>query len=370
MVFRVENVEFKSGDNVRLGNGEEAVVKAKVTGPTGFTSYRVQMTSGPRSGDQVGATPAAMVKLSRRRARMRRVAVALGDHQFRCRVARTSFEHAQGLQEAEPLGDGEGMVFVFDPPRATSFHMGRVAFPIDIVFANAGEVVKVVHDVQPGDRGLYAAAPVDHVVELAGGTCRKLGISPPLSQHYYTVDIPHEVGDDPDNMGESRDPSDRFMSGVPPDVSPLADDMSNDQWQSQWGYDPTVSDHAEGRGIGLRPSAALIADPAEYITSMVEAMAREPRPIDWHRDPLNPNLSYATVTTNDIGDWLNAMGDMRGSEITDAYDAASSRRGMQLLGDGLVDIGVATETKVAHHPQTDEDVLVLYTRHDDENGHG
>lgn len=281
--------------------------------------------------------------------------VVLGGHHFRCRLARTPEEHTRGLQNQPPLDSNEGMLFMLGRPRAASFHMGRVAFPIDIVFAHKGKVAKVVHDVQPGQHGNWSATPVDQVIELPGGTCRKLGIAPPLPQYYYTVEIPHEVGDDPkDDPDRERDPTERYPSSTPDESSPLSDQMKNKYWQNSWGYDPTNPDFAEGDGPGLRMSAQLIADPGEYVGIMLEAMAHEERPLDWHRDALNSQLSYAVVTPEDVTRWLKQY-DLSGSEMTDVHAAATSKRGMRLLGDGLIIAGIADSSKV-----TEQDVLILW----------
>lgn len=69
--------------------------------------------------------------------------VRLGNRTFRCKVARSPREQAVGLQDTPQLGPDEGMLFPFEPARAATFHMGKVAYPIDIVFVAPGPVQRV-----------------------------------------------------------------------------------------------------------------------------------------------------------------------------------------------------------------------------------
>ncbi len=97
-------------------------------------------------------------------------------------------------------------------------------------------------------------------------------------------------------------------------------------------------------------------------------MAREERPLDWHRDALNPVLSYAVVSPKDVGDWLDNY-DLTGSEMTDLFAVATSKQGLQTLGDGLVLAGVADIAHVAVG-DNNQDVLVLWTEHKDFENNG
>lgn len=110
---------------------------------------------------------------------MLRVAVDMGGRaRVVCAVARTAAEQARGLQGHPGLADGEGMLFPFHPPRAATFHMGTVAFPIDLVFADASGVVsRIVHGARPGERSQWSHPVVGAVVEVPGGWCARSGLS-------------------------------------------------------------------------------------------------------------------------------------------------------------------------------------------------
>jgi uncharacterized membrane protein (UPF0127 family) len=111
-------------------------------------------------------------------ASMPRVAVDLGRRaRVVCSVAKSVAAQARGLQGHPPLEDGQGMLFPFDPPRATAFHMGKVAFPIDLVFAGGGgTIARIVHGAQPGTRERWNHAITSAVIEVPGGFCQRRGI--------------------------------------------------------------------------------------------------------------------------------------------------------------------------------------------------
>ena len=363
MVFRVDKRDFAAGDRVRMGSGETGQITEKVE-RNGMSGYRVKITDGPRKGSIVGASPPGMVKLGRRQASARAV-VTLGTQQFLCRVAATAQQHRIGLEQTPSLDLDEGMLFVFDPPRAATFHMGAVTYPIDIVFVDQGRVAKVVHGAQPGSRTRWSHTHCEAVVELKAGQARAADVvpggrypAPPLDGQpgsHYEISFPESIDE------ENMDP-DRFKDrGLPDDVSPNADAMSNDQWRNNYGYDALEeNEHA------LRPTAQLEPDPVDFVVKLIEAMAHLDRPLDWHRDALNPALAYAVIESTDISRWLATL-DVTGSESTDLLAHATDKNGLRLLGDGLVLAGVAD---LAHVAQDDDnnDILVLWTEHEDLHG--
>ena len=59
--------------------------------------------------------------------------VDVDGQQITVAVASTSAQRSQGLQDVDTLPPGlEGMLFVFDGPTSTTFHMRNVAFPLDV----------------------------------------------------------------------------------------------------------------------------------------------------------------------------------------------------------------------------------------------
>lgn len=108
------------------------------------------------------------------------VETAEGVHIFSVELAETPEQLARGLMYREALADDAGMLFRYNPPRATSMWMENTLIPLDIVFIDgAGEVVKVTAFAQPGSRrSLGSDFPIAGVLELAEGRAVELGIRP------------------------------------------------------------------------------------------------------------------------------------------------------------------------------------------------
>lgn len=59
--------------------------------------------------------------------------VTVGDESLNVLVADTSEKRRQGFQEVDSLpAEVDGMVFVFDSPRTSTFHMRNVTIPLDV----------------------------------------------------------------------------------------------------------------------------------------------------------------------------------------------------------------------------------------------
>jgi len=101
---------------------------------------------------------------------------------FTVDTADTYAKRATGLEAYDTLDDNSGMLFPFDPPDHAIFHMGRVKYPIDILFMMKDElgeglkVAKIIHEVQPGSYDQWSNANTDCVLEVSGGLCKKHGI--------------------------------------------------------------------------------------------------------------------------------------------------------------------------------------------------
>lgn len=362
MPFAVVDADaFKPGDRVVMGNGEIGIVKQFLTSPTGFHSYRVEVTEGPRAGSVVGATAPLMQK----RTAQLTVPVSVGGRMFACRVASTPRQHARGLQGAAPLSQDEGMLFRFAHPRAATFHMGGVTFPIDIMFVEQGRVARVVRDARPGSAERWSHLRTDAVVEVLAGEAPAVGsrvAAPALSEDpaRYEIRFPSEI------MDATADPASRWKErGTPDTADPNANQMSPSHYKEQLGYD-TVVYHDDPNAPALRPSASRkraqqVTDPVDLVMGMIKAMGQKTRPLDWHRDALNQELAYASVTPATIADWVSSFG-LTGGEATDVLEAVTSAEGMQILGDGLVLAGLA---RIANVASTDAGhVLVLWTEYD------
>lgn len=60
-------------------------------------------------------------------------------------------EQERGLMHRASLGEGEGMLFVFDRPYWLSFWMKDTPLPLTVAYLDAQGVIRELHDLQPFD---------------------------------------------------------------------------------------------------------------------------------------------------------------------------------------------------------------------------
>jgi len=325
-----------------------------------------------------------------------RVAVDLGGRaRVVCSVARTASEQSRGLQGHPGLTDGTGMLFPFHPPRAATFHMGTVAFPIDVVFADAaGRVARIVHGAQPGSRARWSHPVVGAVVELPAGFASKVGLriedrmfvagrrlgqqtynllrtlteaelgrdeheevdgfevqapGPALMDGFYSKEPlrrPPDFGDHKDLINEE----DRFQ-----DRDPFADpnrmEQPNEYFEQNIGYSRPNDD-----SIGpLRPSAQRFElELSTFLPAMAEAAARGDLP--YEALPLNEKRERAVVTPKVVGSWLHTLG-LNEHDRDQVFDVATSDAGLDAIGSALIAAELAETANIAHYGA--QPILVL-----------
>ena len=101
-------------------------------------------------------------------------------HRFTVEVARTEAEQARGLMHRQSLAPDRGMLFPYDPPRATSFWMENTLIPLDLIFIRPdGTIARIADNAVPLSREMIPSLePVSAVLEIAGGRAAELGIAP------------------------------------------------------------------------------------------------------------------------------------------------------------------------------------------------
>jgi uncharacterized membrane protein (UPF0127 family) len=100
----------------------------------------------------------------------RSLEVMVGDSVFEMEVCEN---HEEGLSKRESVSL-DGMIFIFDNSMSRSFHMKDCLIPLDIVFCNAGQIVKIYENCQPckdDECEKYPCDSSDLVLEFPGGTC-------------------------------------------------------------------------------------------------------------------------------------------------------------------------------------------------------
>lgn len=99
-------------------------------------------------------------------------------HRFDVYLAETFEQQRRGLMFVRDMPERTGMLFIYDADGPHSMWMKNTYIPLDIVFARGdGSVSSISHDTVPLTLDSHASRePVRYVLELNGGTTRRLGI--------------------------------------------------------------------------------------------------------------------------------------------------------------------------------------------------
>jgi uncharacterized protein len=103
-----------------------------------------------------------------------------GVHSFSVELATSGAELERGLMYRKELPEGRGMLFDFERESPVSFWMHNTYIPLDMIFIRAdGSILRIAENAEPlSDRLIPSGGPVRAVLEVIGGTARKLGIAP------------------------------------------------------------------------------------------------------------------------------------------------------------------------------------------------
>ena len=101
-------------------------------------------------------------------------------HPFTVWIAATEPRRNQGLMFVPKLPATRGMLFLFDGPQVASFWMKNTLIPLDLLFiAPDGRIIHVVENAVPhSEATIDSMGVVLGVLEVAGGTSRRLGFKP------------------------------------------------------------------------------------------------------------------------------------------------------------------------------------------------
>ncbi|MEA2993560.1 MAG: uncharacterized protein QOD40_2480 [Alphaproteobacteria bacterium] len=103
-----------------------------------------------------------------------------GVHVFTVEFVNTEEERARGLMFRKELPEGRGMLFDFERDQDVSFWMQNTYIPLDMIFIRGdGRILRIAENTEPmSTRMIPSGGPVRAVLEVIGGTARKLGIAP------------------------------------------------------------------------------------------------------------------------------------------------------------------------------------------------
>ena len=108
------------------------------------------------------------------------IASKSGVHVFSVEVVDNDADRAKGLMFRKELPEGRGMLFDFKREQDVSFWMENTYIPLDMIFIRGdGRILRIAENTEPlSTRTIPSGGPVLAVLEVIGGTARKLGIGP------------------------------------------------------------------------------------------------------------------------------------------------------------------------------------------------
>jgi len=103
-----------------------------------------------------------------------------GVHAFAVELATTDAERERGLMFRKELPDGQGMLFDFQRDQPVAFWMHNTYLSLDMMFIRSdGRIMRIEEDAKPeSDDLIPSGSPVRAVLEVIGGSSRRLGIKP------------------------------------------------------------------------------------------------------------------------------------------------------------------------------------------------
>jgi uncharacterized membrane protein (UPF0127 family) len=103
-----------------------------------------------------------------------------GVHVFSVEIADTDEQRARGLMFRKELPEGTGMLFDFKVAQNAGFWMQNTYVPLDMIFIRRdGRILRIAENTEPlSEKIIPSGGPVLAVLEVIGGTARKLGIAP------------------------------------------------------------------------------------------------------------------------------------------------------------------------------------------------
>ena len=103
-----------------------------------------------------------------------------GVHVFAVELAVTEEQRARGLMFRRSLPEGQGMLFKFEPDQVINMWMHNTYIPLDMIFIRSdGRILRIAENTKPqSDDIISSGGSARGVLEVIGGTARKLGLAP------------------------------------------------------------------------------------------------------------------------------------------------------------------------------------------------
>jgi uncharacterized membrane protein (UPF0127 family) len=102
--------------------------------------------------------------------------ILIAENRVTVEIADNDEERRKGLSKRDSLGEGTGMLFVFEENERPTFWMKNMNFAIDIIWVNDEKIVGIEKNIKP-EPGLSeekltlypAPQEIDHVIEVNAG---------------------------------------------------------------------------------------------------------------------------------------------------------------------------------------------------------
>ncbi|MBI5251961.1 MAG: DUF192 domain-containing protein [Desulfomonile tiedjei] len=110
--------------------------------------------------------------------KMQTVSVTLGAKTIRATLANTPQSRIQGLLGWTSIDEDSGMLLDFIADTNSAVHMQGMKFPIDAIWVDSKDEIKVIYrEIQP-DKGLVypSMVPCRYCLEVKAGFCKKYGV--------------------------------------------------------------------------------------------------------------------------------------------------------------------------------------------------
>jgi uncharacterized membrane protein (UPF0127 family) len=96
--------------------------------------------------------------------------VEVDGHPVAVEIASTAADRERGLMDRDALGDGRGMLFVYDGEKPRSYWMKNTRTPLSIAFADRKGVIVKILDMTPHDTTHYQSLyPAMYALEVDRG---------------------------------------------------------------------------------------------------------------------------------------------------------------------------------------------------------
>ncbi len=112
-----------------------------------------------------------------------------GEARFTVEVADDEAERSRGLMHRESMGQGAGMLFVYERPQTARFWMKNTLIPLDMIFADASGTVRHVHHMaKPLSEALINGGKgIQYVLEINGGLAKRMKIAPGSEMRHPSI---------------------------------------------------------------------------------------------------------------------------------------------------------------------------------------